>query len=59
MDKPIWGDHRFNFSAETQGSNQRGALAVNRAGLDAARGLLIGLAISQVFWIALAVWLLR
>ena len=34
-----------------------GTNAIESGGLDAARGLLIGLAISQVFWVALAIFL--
>lgn len=61
MNKPIWSEPRFDFSVDPTGSDDyaAGAAAINRAGLGAARGLLIGLAISQMFWIAIAIWLIR
>ncbi len=47
MEKVIWSEN----------SPDHGYNAVDAGGLDAARGLLIGLAISQVFWVALAIFL--
>lgn len=48
MEKSIWSvqtlDHAYHSSDDS--------------GLGAARGLLIGFAISQIFWVALALWLL-
>ncbi len=46
MDKYIWGERTPDTIRET-------------GGLDAARGLIIGFAISQVFWLVLAVILVR
>ncbi len=46
MDKYIWSETTPDTIRET-------------GGLDAARGLIIGLAISQVFWLILAVILIR
>jgi hypothetical protein len=47
MEKVIWSDDSLDY---TYHSREAG-------GLDAARGLIIGLAISQVFWLALAIFL--
>lgn len=44
MDKVIWSETSPDY----------GQSVVDAGGLDAARGLLIGLAISQVFWLILA-----
>lgn len=44
MDKIIWSENSRD-TPYTMGE---------RGGLDAARGLIIGLAISQVFWLGLA-----
>lgn len=44
----IWSDNSPDFFYDPNG------MAIDAGGLDAARGLLIGLAISQVFWLALA-----
>ena len=48
MEKVIWSDNSFDY----------GANRADAGGLDAARGLIIGLAISQVFWIAVALFFL-
>jgi len=52
MKKIIWNDVSLDESTSTR------EFAVGRGrepgGLDAARGLIIGLAISQVFWLVLA-----
>jgi len=48
MEKVIWSDN----------SPDQGHAMVEAGGLEAARGLLIGLAISQVFWLALAYFLI-
>ena len=44
----IWSDNSPDFRYDPNGT------AIDANGLDAARGLLIGLVISQVFWLALA-----
>jgi hypothetical protein len=48
MEKVIWSDASLDYIDNTP----------DAGGLDAARGLLVGLAISQVFWLALAYFLL-
>jgi hypothetical protein len=49
MEKVIWSESTLDEAHN----------APDAGGLDAARGLLIGLAISQVFWLALALFLIR
>jgi hypothetical protein len=49
MEKVIWSDNSPEYGQRDYGQN-----AVDAGGLDAARGLLIGLAISQVFWLGVA-----
>jgi len=46
MDKVIWSDDSLDHAYQCR----------EAGGIDAARGLLIGLAISQVFWVALALF---
>jgi len=55
MEKIIWSDASLDQSNTVRefGSGRE------PGGLDAARGLLIGLAISQVFWLVLAVCVFR
>jgi hypothetical protein len=47
MEKVIWSDDSLDYAYHTREAGS----------LDAARGLIIGLAISQVFWLALALYL--
>jgi hypothetical protein len=47
MEKVIWSDHSLDHTYHCREAGS----------LDAARGLVIGLAISQVFWVALALFL--
>jgi hypothetical protein len=52
MKKVIWSDVPLDQStAMREVALERGR---ERGGLDAARGLIIGLAISQLFWLVLA-----
>jgi|GEM_PF-1314768 hypothetical protein len=55
MKKIIWSD----ASLDQSNTVREFGLGREPGGLDAARGLLIGLAISQVFWLALAVFVVR
>ena len=48
MDKVLWSDASFDYTDNTP----------DAGGLDTARGLIIGLAISQVFWLTLAYFVL-
>lgn len=52
MEKSIWSNHTFDYRGGAFDD-----VACDDGRLDAARGLLIGLAISQVFWVGLAFWL--
>ena len=59
MEKVIWSDTSPDYGHNANGHNayghnSYGHNAIDAGGLDAARGLLIGLAISQVFWLVLA-----
>lgn len=49
MEKVIWSEISPDYTSNTH----------DASGLDTARGLLIGLAISQLFWVSLAVYLFR
>lgn len=49
MNKVIWSDESLD----------QGDITPEAGGLDAARGLIIGLAISQIFWLTLALILIR
>lgn len=55
MKKIIWSD----ASLDQANTVREFGPGREPGGLDAARGLLIGLAISQVFWLALAVFMVR
>ncbi len=49
MEKVVWNEDVFDDGHEM----------MEAGGLDTARGLIIGLAISQVFWLALALFFFR
>jgi hypothetical protein len=54
MKKPmLWSEKSPDCPTEMNG------MTIEAGGLDTARGLLIGLAISQIFWLALAFFLFR
>jgi hypothetical protein len=59
MEKFIWSEATPEYSARlTDLYGGHDALRGDAKGLDTARGLLIGLAISQVFWLVLAAFVL-
>ena len=53
MDKVIWSETSPDYSGLLGDS-----VGGDAKGLETARGLLIGLAISQVFWLAIALFFL-
>jgi hypothetical protein len=54
MEKIAWSENSPDPSTPDPSTFAR-----EGGGLDAARGLIIGLAVSQVFWLALALLLVR
>jgi hypothetical protein len=58
MEKVIWSETPPEYLGTAPSPWGRETLGSDASGLDTARGLLIGLAISQIFWLALALFVL-
>jgi len=58
MDKFVSNDAAIGYLTEGREQRATADQAIERGGLDTARGLIIGLGLALVFWIALALLLI-